>query len=62
MCGLARENSEEIAGKEILIRDGAVVVVTGSETSWPGSLLVLKKSAAAVGIQVRPDRNRWWSL
>jgi hypothetical protein len=29
MCGLARENSEETAGKEILIRDGVVVVVYG---------------------------------
>jgi hypothetical protein len=62
MCGLARENIEETAGKEIRIRDGVVMVVAGSETILPGSLLVLKRSATAVGIQVRPDRNCWWSL
>jgi hypothetical protein len=30
------------AGEKILIRDGAMVVVIGSETSRSGSLLVLK--------------------
>jgi hypothetical protein len=30
--GLARENSEQAAIVEVLIRDGAVVLVAGSET------------------------------
>jgi hypothetical protein len=46
--GWARDNGEQDTGEKILIRDGAVVVVAGSETGRPGSLLVLKKSVATV--------------
>jgi hypothetical protein len=47
-CGWARDNGEQAASEKILIRDGVVVVVTGSETGRPGSLLNLKKSVAVV--------------
>jgi hypothetical protein len=46
--GWARDNGEQAADEKILIRDGAVMVIVGSETCRPGSLLVLKKSVAAV--------------
>jgi hypothetical protein len=44
----ARDNGEQAFDEKILIRDGAVVVVAGSQTSRPGSLLVLKKNVAAM--------------
>jgi hypothetical protein len=47
-CGWARDNGEQAADENILIRDGAVVLVGGNETGRPRSLLVLKKSVAAV--------------
>jgi hypothetical protein len=36
---LARENDEQAAEEEVFIRDRAVVVVVGSETGQPVSLL-----------------------
>jgi hypothetical protein len=46
--GSARDNGEHAAGEKILIRDGDVVVVAGSETTRPTSLLAQKKSVTAV--------------
>jgi hypothetical protein len=46
--GWARDNDKQAAGEKILIRDEAVVVVTGSETGRPGSLLVLIRSVLVV--------------
>jgi hypothetical protein len=37
--GLTRENIEQAAGEEVVIRDKTVVVVAGSETDRPVSLL-----------------------
>jgi hypothetical protein len=56
--GWARDNDEQVAGEKILIRDRVVVLVAGSETGRPRSLLVLKKSVAAVECKLL-DRDRW---
>jgi hypothetical protein len=44
--GWTRDNGEPAVGEKILIRNGVVVVV--DETGQPRSLLVLKRSVAAV--------------
>jgi hypothetical protein len=46
--GWAQDNGEQAIGEKILIKDGVVVVVAGSETGQPGSLLVLKRRLATV--------------
>jgi hypothetical protein len=44
--GWAQDNGEQAVGEKILIKDGDVVVVAGSETGQPGSLLILKRRLA----------------
>jgi hypothetical protein len=48
LCGWARDNDEQAANDKILIRDGAEMVVAGSETGRPRSVLVLMRSVAAM--------------
>jgi hypothetical protein len=47
-CRWASENDEQAVSEKIIIRYRVVVVVAGSETGRQRSLLVLKRSVAAV--------------